>query len=301
MLGRWSRLLLLFELFGYAGLTAVLVRLSGWPLLAAVLLSLLLAFLFRAGPILLSYLYAHWYRQSPGKARTSVSAKTFEPPQILREVLVFYALALHTTFDFLLRKDAPGRAKQTAPLLLVHGYLSNRACWWWLKPRLEAAGRSVATLTLEPPYGDIDGYAEQIARRVAWLREQAGAEQVILVGHSMGGLACLAYLRRYGEDDVAKLITLGTPYRGTAAAALVFGRNAAQMQTGSGWLKALDDFFADLPLNIPAVACYSAQDNMILPSSHAMLAGAENRQLPAMGHLSMLMSPAVLTVLLEHG
>jgi triacylglycerol lipase len=30
------------------------------------------------------------------------------------------------------------------PMLLVHGYGCNRGIWWWLRPRLEAAGHVVA-------------------------------------------------------------------------------------------------------------------------------------------------------------
>lgn len=306
MLGRWLRLLLLFELFGHGLLIAVLVRQSGWPLVAALLLSLLLALLGRAWPIVWIHLHAHFHAQQANE--------TTRPPDgwnlrlLLREILAFSALMFFAAFEpLLMRRDAPRRLKHAAhemnemppPLLLVHGYLCNRGLWWWLKPRLEAAGRSVATLTLEPLYGDIDGYAEQIARRVAWLSGQTGAERVILVGYSMGGLACLAYLRRYGEDRVAKLVTLGTPHRGSAAVGLSFGRNARQMETGSNWLAELAAFFADMPLRVPAIAYYSLQDDMVLPPGNAMMAGAENRQLPAMGHLAMSISPRVLDALLK--
>ncbi|SMB27940.1 conserved protein of unknown function [Sterolibacterium denitrificans] len=302
MLGGWLRLLLLFELFGYGWLIAALVRLSGWSPGAAVLLALFFASLGRAWPMAWTYLYAHFHeRQETGGSRTPVPASGRDLRQLLREILAFSSVTFFAACEpLLMRGDAPRRLRDAAhetPLLLVHGYLCNRGCWWWLKPRLEAAGRSVATLTLEPPYGDIDGYAEQIAHRVAWLREQTGAERVTLVGHSMGGLACLAYLRRYGEAHVAKLITLGTPHRGTAAAELAIGRNAAQMKTGSGWLAELAAFFQAMPLRVPVIACYTSQDNMVLPVSHAMLPGAEHRQLPAMGHLSMMISPQVLDTL----
>lgn len=62
---------------------------------------------------------------------------------------------------------------------------------------------------------------------------------LLLVGHSMGGLVARAYLRRYGELRVARLITLGTPHRGSLLAHLGIGRNARQMEPGSVWLREL--------------------------------------------------------------
>jgi len=44
------------------------------------------------------------------------------------------------------------------------------------------------------------------------------ADKVILVGHSMGGLAAREYIRQFGGDDVAKLVTIGTPHLGSTAA-----------------------------------------------------------------------------------
>ena len=37
------------------------------------------------------------------------------------------------------------------PLLLVHGYNCSRGVWWLLRRRLEAAGHTVATVSLAPP------------------------------------------------------------------------------------------------------------------------------------------------------
>lgn len=56
---------------------------------------------------------------------------------------------------------------------------------------------------------------------VAKVLDQTGAEKVILVGHSMGGLACREYLQNPGnwqsdgEHHVAKLLTIGTPNGGS--------------------------------------------------------------------------------------
>ena len=50
----------------------------------------------------------------------------------------------------------------------------------------------------------------------AVLGANAGTTKVILVGHSMGGLAARAYVQppRYHDDNVARLVTVGTPHQG---------------------------------------------------------------------------------------
>lgn len=55
-------------------------------------------------------------------------------------------------------------------------------------------------------------------------RQRSGAAKVILVGHSMGGLVSRSYIqsRAYG-GDVERLITMGTPHRGSPEAYYAWG------------------------------------------------------------------------------
>ncbi|WP_298817724.1 esterase/lipase family protein [Chloroflexus sp.] len=67
---------------------------------------------------------------------------------------------------------------------------------------------------------------EESARRylVGWIdraKKAANASKVILIGHSMGGLVARSYIQSpeyLSRNDVARLITLGTPHRGSAEA-----------------------------------------------------------------------------------
>lgn len=55
-------------------------------------------------------------------------------------------------------------------------------------------------------------------------KQRSGASQVILVGHSMGGLVSRSYIQSSAyQNDVARLITLGTPHRGSAEAYYSWG------------------------------------------------------------------------------
>ena len=192
--------------------------------------------------------------------------------------------------------DAVGRQPPDGiPVLLVHGYLCNRGAWWWLRRKLRAAGFAVATINLEPPFGSIDGFADQLHTRIEALRAETGADQVALVGHSMGGLAAREYLRRHESSRVAKLVTLGSPHHGTWLAYYGLGENARQMEPDSAWIRALPP--ADP--RVPTVTIWSPTDNFVAPQDNSRLAGASEKILPGLSHLAMLFSPVVLGTLMR--
>ena len=180
------------------------------------------------------------------------------------------------------------------PVLLVHGYGCSRAAWWWLRRRLEAAGWSVATINLEPVCASIEHYVDPLARRIDEVLAQTGADRLLLVGHSMGGLVARRYLQRFGNARVAKLVTLGTPHHGSQLARIGAGENARQMRPHGDWLRALAN---PAPL-LDTVVIYSPHDNFVMPQANLELPGASHRAIDGLGHLAMLYSPRVGRALL---
>jgi triacylglycerol lipase len=178
-------------------------------------------------------------------------------------------------------------------IVLIHGYLCNRGFWWWLRRRLLRSGAMVATITLEPPFGDIEAFADQLDLRLRKL-PSSGQAPLVLVGHSMGGLVARAYLRRHGSGRVARLITLGSPHHGTRSARMGLGADARQMEPDSPWLATLNE--TELPV-VPTLCLWSTHDAVVLPPSSGRLQGAAEVVLPALGHLSMAFSPRVFAVL----
>lgn len=301
MLSRALRLSLALEVTLYVSLA--LYAFDASPSTAA-LVALTGVLALRAALIGLSYGYA-WANRSPASHVSVLSVR-----QVLVMVLGEYA-AFVLTFVFVfpfarwwmsadhLQPQSGGSSRalgadQRPPLLLIHGYGCSRAAWWWLRPRLQAAGWTVATIDLEPVYASIDDYVDPLARRVDSVLAETGAERLILVGHSMGGLVARAYLRRFGGSRVARLVTLGTPHQGSALAHIGLGENARQMRPGSTWLQAA----ANPAAMVDTVTLYSPHDNFVMPNANLLLPGALSQAIDGIGHLAMLYSPRVAQALL---
>lgn len=153
------------------------------------------------------------------------------------------------------------------PVIFIHGLKSDNTTWIKLKTylvndngwkyggniELRYFSNGVFSISNWCPTGDIctpntgnfftvkiipnddlylvqQGYAVRDA--ISWVRAYTGHSKVILVGHSMGGLAARAYLQGVAamypgalsspySGDVAKLITIGTPHLGSEASVVL--------------------------------------------------------------------------------
>ena len=179
------------------------------------------------------------------------------------------------------------RDPQRPAVLLVHGYVCNRAVWRALLDSGTLAACNVATVNLEPIFGPIERYADVINEAVDRLLAATGATRVVLVGHSMGGLALRAYLGKFGDAAVARVITLATPHHGTALAPLGTGANAKQMRIGSGFMKQLEQALS--PALVAKFVCIATRDdNMVVPRTSPLLPGAQQIVIERVGHLALL-------------
>ena len=176
-------------------------------------------------------------------------------------------------------------------VLLVHGFSCNRGRWnGWMR-RLRAQGVAFVAPSLEPAFGSIDDYADEIESGVQRLKALTG-RMPVLCAHSMGGLALRAWWRRHGAGhaQAPRAITLGSPHQGTRMAALGLGINAAQMRQGSAWLAALP--------GLPDVDCFwTPCDQVVNPAQTAILGGGRPHRVDAVGHMGLVHSPEAWAVL----
>jgi triacylglycerol lipase len=215
---------------------------------------------------------------------------------ILTDWLAFFALfgVIQPFTDKLFSvKGRPWRAEKL-PVMLVHGYRCNSGLWWWMIPRLRAAGFEVEAIDLEPALASIDKFAEQLHHAIEAYLQETGSLKLRLVTHSMGGLVARAYLKRYDSRRVDKVITLACGHHGTRIAYFGLGKNAREMEPGSAWLAALPE-----PAPAPAVTIWTAQDNFIAPQTSSRLTGAQDIILTGKGHLTLVFSRCVLDIVLK--
>jgi pimeloyl-ACP methyl ester carboxylesterase len=153
-------------------------------------------------------------------------------------------------------------------------------------------------IDLEPLFTSIDDYAVLIERAVTQLTTQTGAPRVVLVGHSMGGLAIRAWMRAHGTAKVARVITLGTPHQGTRVSQWVSTLNAAQMAYRSPWVTQLDSSETPAHRQLMRLAL-THHDNIVHPQHEQVLDGAAVTEFSAIGHLQMCLDDAVIAWLLQ--
>jgi dienelactone hydrolase len=94
--------------------------------------------------------------------------------------------------------------REWAQALAADGYPS-------IRPTYPSAGDSAGT-PLDP--GRLDAWTDAIAQAAAWLRSQDGAERIVAIGMSLGGL--LAYRAAAAGAQIDDLVLWGTPARGRA-------------------------------------------------------------------------------------
>ena len=185
----------------------------------------------------------------------------------------------------------PAGVRLKTPVVLVHGYLCNHRVWDKLAEQLRQAGHPVLTVDLEPLFVSIERYAPIIEESVNELCRQAGTDQVALVGHSMGGLAIRAWVRAFGTQRVAKIITLGTPHQGTQIDPHPKSPNGQQMVWHSDWLKALEASESPETRSLMRLAI-TPQDSIVYPQLAQVLAHASVELFPGLGHLELCQAPS---------
>ena len=191
--------------------------------------------------------------------------------------------------------ETEGRAPGP-PGLLIHGYLATKGSLHLLEQHLARRGHVVMSFRFGPiNLGDIRDSAGLVARKVESIIAQTGVSHVDIVGHSMGGLVGLYYVKRLGgRHRVRRLVLLGTPTRGTWSALLglvtvPLGLASLQLLPGSPFLQELSE--TPLPEGVDVVSIGALRD-WLAPVARTALEGVRNIALPT-GHSGLLVDEEV--------
>lgn len=184
-------------------------------------------------------------------------------------------------------------------VVLVHGYLCNRAVWApWLR-QLKQQGIACTAVTLEPAHGErmdamVAGLAASVQRMV-----QATGHAPLIVAHSMGGLVVRAWLNTLTGDQqraqAAHVITVATPHQGTWLARFAQRLPARDMRENCAWIQQLG-----LPPAHVRFSCWASRsDNIVYPSHLALLPHADPHVLEDVAHMQLLFDERVWRACLQ--
>ena len=255
-----------------------------WPFIVGIPLAYL------AVPLLLTIFWfavAWWFRaERPEAVRLSLPARI----AMFGGEYVALARSIPRMISYRALMPDPPPAPAELPILLLHGVGCNAGVWSGFRRRLEQRGLGpVYALSYGPPLASIEHFADQVAARIGDIEAATGASQVVLVGHSMGGLVARAYLRQYGGAKVRRLITIGTPHHGSMHAWLMAGVSLAQMRPANAWLAALNGHTG----NVPVASIWSWHDSMVTPQTSSRIDWGDNVVLTGVAHNALLDDPDV--------
>lgn len=181
------------------------------------------------------------------------------------------------------------------PVLCVHGFTQNGTNFWRIRAALEASGRPTRALFLGFPPRDLDVYA---ARLIPVLRELArdAADGIDVIAHSMGGIVLRRALALEPAlaASVRRIVTLGSPHRGTALTrGLRVFAEGRQLARRSAFLAELPDFCALSPhAEVTTVA--GGQDLVVYPRETCHLPGTTRVEVEGVGHAGLLVHAEVI-------
>ena len=299
MLTRLVRTSLAIELAAWVGVAAALHAALGigWFSLAG---GILLAMLGARFALVCLTTFLGWLFRSPRAAAHSLG-----PLGLARLVASEYRALLVDNFWYLpfdslaLRRDPPYESRGPTPVVLVHGYLSNRGYWAPMVRWLEARGVGpVFVPTYRAIFSSVERGAAELHAEIERIAA-GGTPRVVLVCHSMGGLVARRYLQEHGGGRVSRLVTIASPHNGTVLSRMGIGEHARQMRERSSFLEALSRAEAAGAPTVPAASIYSVHDNLVAPQETSRLPWARNVALAGVGHVGILSHEPVFALVLE--
>ena len=188
-------------------------------------------------------------------------------------------------------------AHDQPPILLIHGFLGTRGSMYMLERRLVDDGFVVVSFNIGTlNVRDIRRSAFLIHRKIERILAQTPSQKIDILGHSMGGLIGLYYVKKLGgHARVRKLIMMGTPVRGTWIA--LAGVATLGLWSTSSWQLLPRSRFLDelaqgpLPPGTEVHTIAAARD-WVVPLSTTRVPGASATTVP-LGHSSLVVSEEV--------
>ena len=208
---------------------------------------------------------------------------------IVREGLSL--LAHGALFPFGMRKARPavvaGREPHT--IVFIHGLGANRSGFLPLRAYLRLHGHTLQRSFDYRSRGSVERLARNLKRA---LDGEVRGGRISLVAHSMGGLVARCYLQQLGgARRVDRLVTLGTPHRGTHAANFVPAALVRQLLPDAPFIRRLNALPALDGVDVTSIT--AGRDVLVQPTDAARCPFGQQRHFPELGHVELLFRPEV--------
>lgn len=255
------------------------------------ILAIMLAVLLLLPLLLNAALYAQWWRYRFASSHTS---RELLPALLARGFLLEWASAVVILLGLPIAAVWPHRATTSGRFVIIlpELLLPPGSCWP-LQRRLRALGWEAFVYRYPGCRFDL----QTVAREIASLA--AASANVMLIGYGLGGNIARRVLEHGPAPPVRRLITLGTPHQGSSSALARWalrtrlGSEAGAMAPPAGGDNQLSD-------RLDVIAIHSALDAWVLPPTTAEYRGAFNIEVRGIGHLGLLTSRRVFTLVREN-
>lgn len=177
------------------------------------------------------------------------------------------SVALYPAFivkKYWLPREAAG-ADAGPPVLFVHGYTHTASAWVFFSAWFRKAGyRDLHAMTYNSLRRSFPEIVRQLEGEVADIVSRRPGRGLVLVGHSLGGLAIREFLNTSPlAENVLAVVTLGAPHQGSTLSGLGMNRLAKTLRYRGDLINDIESH--DVPPGVPALSVYSPMDNMVLP------------------------------------
>ena len=234
--------------------------------------------------VFLAATYAHLFVHTRDRKRVLRAL----PREFLAEVWA----VLSWPWFALLGSRYEGARNGVRPVILLHGYGMNRMSFYWLGRALTRRGLGPLLAMSYVTLRSVRHSAQRLARFVERVCEAEGVTEVDIVSHSLGGIVARYYADMLGGNcRVRRIITIGTPHRGTMSAHMAVDRAAFDLRPRSALLAELAT--CEHPVRVTSI--WSRADNVIVPPENASL-GDGDVVFEDLGHMALLLSPRVADV-----
>jgi pimeloyl-ACP methyl ester carboxylesterase len=208
---------------------------------------------------------------------------------IVREALSLLAHGLLLPFGRVATGARPLRSRDLRTVVFLHGLAANRSGFLPMRGYLRALGYDRQYAFNYRSSGSLEKLAVAFKRE---LDDRVQGGRIDLIAHSMGGLVARAYVQQLGgERRVDRLITLGTPHRGTHAANFIPAGLVRQLLPGSRFLARLNAL--PPPQRVRMTSVVAGRDVLVQPIESAHCPFGETIVLDDLGHVELLFRPEV--------